>query len=120
MNTEKYVLRLESEKVCIVGIGVSSYLFSANTMQTATGKQLESMAKVGATVVEKALETQWTGLEVLAENDVICNPGSSWEDKEAVLSKEVTRTGAENIMYADTQGRKNISDMHLLRVQHGF
>ena len=40
-----------------VGIGVSSYLFSANTMQTATGKQLESMAKVGATVVEKALET---------------------------------------------------------------
>ena len=104
MNTEKYVLRLESEKVCIVGIGVSSYLFSANTMQTATGKQLESMAKVGATVVEKALETQWTGLEVLAENDVICNPGSSWEDKEAVLSKEVTRTGAENIMYADAQG----------------
>jgi methyl-accepting chemotaxis protein len=62
------------------------------------------MAKVGATVVEKALETQWTGLEVLAENDVICNPGSSWEDKEAVLSKEVTRTGAENIMYADAQG----------------
>ncbi len=87
-----------------VGIGVSSYLVSANTMQITAGNQLQSMAKVGANVVEKALETQWTGLEVLAENELICNPKSSLESKETVLSKEIKRTGVVNISYADAQG----------------
>ncbi len=95
--------------VC-AGIGVSSYLFASNALTVSSGNQLEDMAKQGATVVVKALDEQWTSLEVLAENEAITNVNSSWEEKKAVLQREVERSGAVNIAFADVNGNTKAPD----------
>lgn len=95
--------------VC-AGIGVAAYYVSSNAMIKSAGSQLEAMATQGATVVNKALDKQWTGLEILAENDVISNPDSSWSNRVTVLSKEVKRSGAVNVMFADAKGNTKSPD----------
>ena len=92
------------------GMGVLSYLYSSSAMTKSAGNQLQEMSKQGANVVKGALDTQWNELEVLSENDVISNPKSTWESRQAVLAKEIKRSGAVNITYADSKGNAKSPD----------
>ncbi len=89
--------------VC-VGLGASSYILSANALTNSASMQLQELAKQGATIVEKSLNEQWSSMEVLALDDTIGNPDSSWEDKKAVMQEEVKRTGVINVAFADVDG----------------
>jgi len=93
-----------------IGIGLLSYQYAQNALIETTGNQLESLAKQGAQVVNVSLQEQWTSLVVLSENDVISNPDSTWEERAAVLKKEIERTGAKNIVFADTNGTTVTTD----------
>lgn len=95
--------------VC-AGIGVAAYYVSSDAMIKTAGNQLEAMAKQGATIVNNALDKQWTGLEILAENEVISDPDSSWTNRLNVLNKEVKRSGAVNVMFADVKGNTKSPD----------
>ena len=95
--------------VC-AGLGIMSYVVAANSLTSSASDQLENMAKQGASVVKKSLDEQWTSLEVLAENDVISDVNSTWEERQAVLQKEIARTGAVNITFADANGNTKTPD----------
>jgi Methyl-accepting chemotaxis protein len=95
--------------VCI-GMGGYSYISSSKALTKLADTQLEDLAKQGAAVVQKSLDEQWSSLEVLAENQAIKDPNSSWDDKIKIMQDEVKRTGVINIMFADTQGNAKTPD----------
>ncbi len=89
--------------VC-VGLGSCSYIFSANALTNSASMQLQELAKQGSAIVEKSLNKQWSSMEVLALDDTIGDPNSSWEDKIKVMQEEVKRTGVINVSFADVDG----------------
>lgn len=86
------------------GIGIASYIFAARAMTESASEQLTALASQGSKVVTRAIHEEWTALLVLADNDVISNEGSTWEEKNQVLQKEVKRVDAVNIAFADKTG----------------
>lgn len=95
--------------VC-VGMGTISYFISADLLASSAGNQLEDLSKQGAAVIAKSLDEQWSSLEVLAQNEKISDPNSSWEDRIKVMQQEVKRSGAINVMFADSEGNTKAPD----------
>lgn len=89
--------------VCI-GFGVSSYFITSNVLISNVNMELPQLAQQGTYAVEKALEEQWTSLEVLASNDKIRDPSIQMDDKIKIMKEEAKRTGDINIAYADIDG----------------
>lgn len=95
--------------VC-AGIGTFSYFISANLLESSTSKQLQDLSKQGAAVISKSLDEQWSSLEVLAQNETISDPDSSWDARIKVMQTEVKRSGVINVMFADADGNAKAPD----------
>ncbi|MDP4178215.1 MAG: methyl-accepting chemotaxis protein [Bacillota bacterium] len=90
--------------VVCVGLGISSYIISSNTLISNVNSELPQLAKQGAYVVEKSLDEQWNSLEVLASNDKVRDPAVPMDEKIKIMKEEAKRTGDINVAYADTSG----------------
>ena len=95
--------------VC-AGLGISTYTISSNALISNVNSELTELSKQGASIVLTSLNEQWTSLEVFAQNDVIADPSIPWNKKLTEMQKEVKRTGAINIMIADSQGNTKSPD----------
>lgn len=90
--------------VVCVGIGCSSNYLAFKALTSFASMQLTELAKQGAIVVEKALDEQWSTLEVLALDDEISDPDSPWKEKSKVLQEEKKRSGVLDVSFAYPDG----------------
>ncbi len=95
--------------VC-AGLGISTYTISSNALISNVNSELTELSKQGASIVLTSLNEQWTSLEVLAQNDIIADPSIPWDKKLTEMQKEIKRTGAVNVMIADSQGNTKSPD----------
>lgn len=86
------------------GVGLISYNISSKELTANINEILPNLAEQGATIVNEYLQGEWNTLEAIALNDLIINPDISLEEKSAFLKREVERTGAVNVTYANLEG----------------
>ncbi len=95
--------------VC-AGLGISTYSISSNALVSNVNSELTELSKQGSSIVLKSLNEQWTALDAIAQNDIIADPSVPWDQKVALLQKEVKRSGAVNVTLADAQGNTKSPD----------
>jgi Methyl-accepting chemotaxis protein len=85
-------------------IGIMSYNISSNQLKANVNTTLPELAKQGATLVDNYLQKEWSVLQSMALNDIMLDPAATLTEKNAYLKREVERSGAINIAFADTSG----------------
>jgi len=87
-----------------LGIGIISYVNSANVLVNNTGNSLMQAATQSAEVIKTKLEETTSALIVFTHNDTISNPAVSNEDKVNLLKKEALTSGYSLLGIADANG----------------
>lgn len=103
--------------VVCVGIGCSSNLFAVDALNSSASVQLTELAKQGSAVVAKSLDEQWSTLEVLALDDEISDPGSSWDEKNKLMQAEKKRAGVVNVSFAYPDGTTRAPDGETVNIK---
>ncbi|MGB4660370.1 MAG: methyl-accepting chemotaxis protein [Mobilitalea sp.] len=86
------------------GVGILSYVTAANQLKNNVYSQLTEYARQGAQIVSTSIQAEWEPLESLATNDIIKDPTATLSAKQAFLKREVERTSAISVAFADANG----------------
>jgi methyl-accepting chemotaxis protein len=86
------------------GIGIVSIVISSKELGTNATELLPEIAEQGAMVVNETLQKEWSTLAAIAQSDTIADPNITLSDKNKYLKREVERSGAISVAYADADG----------------
>ncbi|MCR4430318.1 MAG: cache domain-containing protein [Tepidanaerobacteraceae bacterium] len=95
--------------ICI-GLGVISYIDSANALISIINESLLQMANEAAKVIHSRVEARLDALEVLAENSSIKDDELTLDEKLKLLENEVKRSGHLSLAIVDTNGNLRGTD----------
>lgn len=84
--------------------GIGAYITSYNALINTTESALTEISRQGASTVAKALDEQWTALEVLAAEERFANPEITLLQKLEDLKSETKRSGSVSIAVIDAEG----------------
>lgn len=90
--------------VVTVVLGVISIAKSSNALIGNVNQTLPELAKAGASIVDQSLNTEWTKLETIAQNDTIRDPNISIAKKEAAIKEAKADESSIEINFANTNG----------------
>jgi methyl-accepting chemotaxis protein len=102
--------------IICAGLGVVSYMASANDLSSSIDESLSQLAKEASKVVQERVNIQLNALEVLAEIDLIKNNESTLDEKLELLKNEVKRNGHLRMGISDMSGNAKYTDGEIIDI----